>query len=191
MLRWDGTYKTVLRSQLCRALYCGNDSDFLRVTDFFSLCECSRVQNPSSSNGDMDAIQGQQAACNNQKGTMGVHSSSSTTISEGGVCRKKSIWLCNGPVAEFPLRALLVAPKGNWPTSGLQPVKLPRLARPNGCFAAYDLRSIGELSGRTTGRLRDISPEKAHATGWTAELALLYCTNLRILRRTQALLSDD
>jgi hypothetical protein len=53
----------------------------------------------------------------------------------------------------FPRLALLAAPKGERPTSELQPVELPRLVRPKGCFAACDARSIDELSGRTTGRL--------------------------------------
>jgi hypothetical protein len=41
-----------------------------------------------------------------------------------------------------------------------------------GCFAAYDVRSINELSGRTTGRLGDFRPDTAHSIGGTAELAL-------------------
>ncbi len=36
------------------------------------------------------------------------------------------------------------------------------------------MRSIDELSGRTTGRLGDIRPDTAHAIGGTAELALRY-----------------
>ena len=35
----------------------------------------------------------------------------------------------------------------------VQPGELPRLARPKGCYAVRDIRSIGEQSGRTTGRL--------------------------------------
>ncbi len=42
------------------------------------------------------------------------------------------------------------------------------------CFAAYYARSIDELSGRTTGRLGYIRPDKAHAIRGTAELALRY-----------------
>ncbi len=34
-------------------------------------------------------------------------------------------------------------------------------------FAAYDVRSIDELSGRTTGRLGCIRPDTAHAIGGT------------------------
>ena len=36
------------------------------------------------------------------------------------------------------------------------------------CFAAYCARSIDELSGRTTGRLRYIRPDTAHAIQGTA-----------------------
>jgi hypothetical protein len=54
-----------------------------------------------------------------------------------------------------------------------------------GCFAAYDVMSIDELSERTTGRLGDIRPDTTHAIGGTAE------PRLRILRRAQALLIDD
>ncbi len=51
-------------------------------------------------------------------------------------------------------------------------MELPRLARPKGCFAAYDVRGkIDELSGRNTGRLGDIRQDTAHAIGGTAELA--------------------
>jgi hypothetical protein len=71
-------------------------------------------------------------------------------------------------------RALLAATKGDWPTSELRPAELPRLARPKGCFAAYDVRSVDELSGRTTGRPGYIGPDTAHAMGGTAELALRY-----------------
>ncbi len=40
-------------------------------------------------------------------------------------------------------------------------------ARPKGCFTAYDIRRIAELSRRTTGRPGDISPDTAHAIGGT------------------------
>ncbi len=48
-----------------------------------------------------------------------------------------------------------------------------------------------ELSERTMRRLGYIRSNTAHAIGGMAKLALRYSTNLRILRRTQALLSDD
>ncbi len=72
----------------------------------------------------------------------------------------------------FPSLALLAAPKGEWPTSELRPLELPRLARPKGCFTAYYARSIDELSRRTTGRLGYDRPDSAYAIGGTAELAL-------------------
>ncbi len=50
------------------------------------------------------------------------------------------------------------------------------------CFTAYNVRSIDKLLGRTTGRLEDIRPDTAYAIGGTAELALQYSTDLRILR---------
>ncbi len=40
------------------------------------------------------------------------------------------------------------------------------------CYAAYDVRSVIELSGRTAGRLGDIRPDTAHSIKGTAELAL-------------------
>jgi hypothetical protein len=45
-----------------------------------------------------------------------------------------------------------------------------------GCFAEYDVRSIGELSRRTMGRLRYLRPARdtAHANGVTAELTQRY-----------------
>ncbi len=66
-----------------------------------------------------------------------------------------------------------------------------RLASPKGCFTAYYIRSIDELSGRTKGQLGDIRPDTPNSIGGTAKLALLYSTNLCILIQTQALLSDD
>jgi hypothetical protein len=93
----------------------------------------------------------------------------------------------------FRRLALLAAQKGDLPTSELLPVELPRHVRPKGCFAAYYVRSIDELLGRTTGRLRvgDIRTYTAHTIGGTAELALLYSFNLCILCWTQAPLSED
>ncbi len=79
----------------------------------------------------------------------------------------------------FPRRALLAAPNGEWQTSKLRPVELPRLAcraLPEGRFAVYYVRSILELLGRTAGRLGYIRPDSAHAIGGTAELALRYST---------------
>jgi hypothetical protein len=61
--------------------------------------------------------------------------------------------MCDGPHAGFPSQAWLAAQKGDWPRFRLRPVELPRLARPNGRFTAYGIRSIDELSGRNTGRL--------------------------------------
>ncbi len=48
------------------------------------------------------------------------------------------------------------------------------LARPKGCFAAYDGGSIDELSRRPTGRPGYIRPTTTRAIGGTAELALGY-----------------
>ncbi len=61
----------------------------------------------------------------------------------------------------------------------------------NKFFTAYDIRSIDERSGLTTGRLGDIRQDTAHAIGGTAELALKLLYHLSVLRRTQAPLSDD
>ncbi len=58
------------------------------------------------------------------------------------------------------------------------------------CYAAYDVRSIDELSGRTTGRLGYIRPDTAYAIGGKEDgTMILY--HLRIHHRTQALRSDD
>jgi hypothetical protein len=64
--------------------------------------------------------------------------------------------------------------RGSSHTQRRRPVELPRLAHQKGCFAAYDIRSIDELSGRTTDRLRYIRLATANAIGGTAELALPY-----------------
>jgi hypothetical protein len=80
-----------------------------------------------------------------------VHSCSSTTISKGDVCGHTSIWLYDETYAGFPSWALLAVQRGERLTSKLQQVELPRLARPKWCFAAYNIRSIDELSGRITG----------------------------------------
>ncbi len=50
------------------------------------------------------------------------------------------------------------------------------------CFAAYDLRSIDELSGLTAGRLGYIRQDKAHAVWGTAELALRYSASQHSLQ---------
>ncbi len=97
-----------------------------------------------------------------------VHSCSSTTISEGCAWGHTRYWLYDETHEGFTRRALLAAPKGEWPTSKLRPVELPRQARPKECFATYDVRSIDELSGRNTGRLRYVRPDTAHAIGGTA-----------------------
>jgi hypothetical protein len=97
-----------------------------------------------------------------------VHSCSSTTISEGDVWGRMSHGLYDETHQGFPRRALLAAPKGELQTSKLRSVELPQLASPKGCFAVYYAKSIDELSGRTTGRLRYIRPDSAHAIGGTA-----------------------
>jgi hypothetical protein len=74
----------------------------------------------------------------------------------------------------FFRQALLAALKGNWQTSELLPVELPRLDHSKGCFAAYNVRSMDELSICTTGLRGHIRPDTAHAIGGTAELALRY-----------------
>ncbi len=95
---------------------------------FSSLCGCSRVQiHPVRR--VVDAIQGQQATCNNHRDTMRVNSSSSTTISEG-VCGNTSVWLYNEPHAGFLLWALLAAQNGEMAdfqttTSGAAPTYSP------------------------------------------------------------------
>jgi hypothetical protein len=80
------------------------------------------------------------------------------------------------PTHGFPCRALLAAPKGGLLYADSTTSGAARLVRPKGCFAAYDNRSIDELSGCTTGRLRYTGPTTAHAIGGTAELALRYST---------------
>ncbi len=111
-------------------------------------------KDPSSSEV-VEAIQGQQAACNNQRDTMGIHSSSSTIIYEGVCVKILAFDSTMDPMQVFFRRALLVgqvvAQKGEWLTSGIRPVELQQLARPKGCFTTYYIRSVDELSGRTTG----------------------------------------
>ncbi len=67
----------------------------------------------------------------------GVHSCSSTTISEGGCGDIRAFGCYDKTHSGFPRLALLAVPKREWLTSELHPVELPRLARPKGCFAAY------------------------------------------------------
>ena len=50
-------------------------------------------------------------------------------------------------------------------------MELPLLARLKGCYAVYDIRSIGEQSGRTTSPTRIYGPT-GHAIGGTAQVAL-------------------
>jgi len=88
-----------------------------------------------------------------------------------GTCQR---WAVQDTHQGFPRLALLAAPNGEWTTSELPLVELPRLARPMGCFSPYCARSIDELSGRTTGRLGYVRPNSAYAIGGTAELALQY-----------------
>jgi hypothetical protein len=47
-------------------------------------------------------------------------------------------------------------------------VELPRLARPKGCCDICDIRSFGEQSGRTTGRLRSTDLRPCHRRDGTA-----------------------
>ena len=102
------------------------------------------------------------------------HSCYSTIISGGGAWERVSDGLYKTPTKVFPRRVLIAAPKEERPTSKLRPEELPQLARPKGCFASYDARSIDELSGRTTGRLGYDRQDSAYAIGETAQLALRY-----------------
>jgi hypothetical protein len=84
---------------------------------------------PSSPEGDIDAILGKQAACNNHRHTMGALKLCSHKIqgqpSPKGGCLEIRAFGCamesDGLHAGFPRRALLAAPKGDWPTSELPP----------------------------------------------------------------------
>jgi hypothetical protein len=67
------------------------------------------------------------------------------------------------PTKVFPAGRCLRRRRGNGrlgerPTSKLRPVELPRLARPKGCFAADDVRSIDTSSGPTGPGLHSTRP---------------------------------
>jgi hypothetical protein len=62
----------------------------LRATNFFLPVWMQRGTDPSSSEGDMDAIQGQQAACNNHRDTMGALKVQ-VLRSPNGVCKCKHV----------------------------------------------------------------------------------------------------
>ena len=87
------------------------------------------------------------------------------------------------PMQVFPAGRCLRRRRGKWQYQFLRPVELPRLARQKGCFAAYDIRSIDQLSGHTTGRLGYIRP--SHWRNSKADTKTLHY--LRIYRRTKLL----
>ncbi len=96
-----------------------------------------------------------------------------------------------------PLAALLVGltyPAHNlilFPAFTGRAADYPRTSSSILCFAAYDVRSREELLGCTTGRLGDIRQDtlQRHRRDGRAGTTILY--HLRILRQTQAPLSDD
>jgi hypothetical protein len=76
-------------------------------------------------------------------------------------------WMCDTGASGYH-EDCLPHRRGIGRSSSIRPVQLARLARPKGCFAAYDNRSIDERSGRITGRLgstglRDMSSEGLHS----------------------------
>ncbi len=78
---------------------------------------------------------------------------SATTSSEGGV-----VWICETGAGDyhdgFPTGRHYRRRRGIGRSySRCDQVELPRLARPKGCCDICKIRSFGEQSGRTTGRL--------------------------------------
>ena len=99
---------------------------------------------------------------------------SSTTChgSAGDVCGSAS--MCDGPHADFPRRATLAAPKGEWPYNEAMPSGAAPTSPPEGVFRQKRLMELVELSGRTTGRLGCTWLTTACAIGGTATLPLRY-----------------
>ena len=75
-----------------------------------------------------------------------------------GVCARKYEQDAIQPCRFSPPGDIIGAEGGEADYRRSRPVELPRLARPKGCYAAYDNRSIDELSGRTTSRPGYIGP---------------------------------
>ncbi len=112
----------------------------------FSVCVDAAGYRSIQLRRGVDAIRGQQEACDNHRDTMGALKVQ-VLPSQKGVCVVHVRWtpcrlsppgvalLCRRGLADFQLR----------------PVELPLLACPKGCFTSYDVRSIDKLSGRTAG----------------------------------------
>ena len=92
---------------------------------------CSSVQKRKAPTGGYEGVQGSQAACE-PRDTMGVLKLKYYTF-RTGVCFE--ILACAmDPMQVFPAR-------GGGRTPRRPQVELPRLARPKGCYAVYDIWS--------------------------------------------------
>ena len=57
--------------------------------------------------------------------------------------------MCDGPHADFPNRATLAAPKGEWPYTEETPSGAAQTSPPEGVFRHKRLMELDELSGRS------------------------------------------
>ena len=64
------------------------------------------------------------------------------------------------PMQVFPRRATLAAPKGEWPYTEATPSGAAPTSPPEGVFRHKRRMELDELSGRTTGRLGYIGPQR-------------------------------
>ena len=110
----------------------GNDSFSFRVTNFSSLLRMQLSTEPPSSEGAMDGVQRLSRQHDNHKDNYGRNCNPHFMFRRGNVSGSAS--MCEGPHAGDPRRARYQRRRGNGRTPRRRHVKLPRLARPKGCF---------------------------------------------------------
>ena len=123
------------------------DSNLTTTLNFFSfkslifpvLLRMQLSTEPPSSEGAMDGVQRRSRLHDNRKDNYGRNCNPHFMFRRGNVSGSAS--MCEGPHAGDPRRARYQRRRGNGRTPRRRHVKLPRLARPKGCFEASDVWS--------------------------------------------------
>ena len=110
----------------------GDDSFSFESLMFFSLLRMQLSTEPPSSKGAMDGVQRLSRQHDDCKDNYGRNCNPNFMFRSGNVSGSAS--MCEGPHAGDPRRARYQRRRGNGRTRRRRHVKLPRLARPKGCF---------------------------------------------------------
>ena len=110
----------------------GDDSFSFESLIFPVLLRMQLSTEPPSSEGAMDGVQRLSRQHDNRKDNYGRNCNPHFMFRRGNVSGSAS--MCEGPHAGDPRRARYQRRRGNGRTPRRRHVKLPRLARPKGCF---------------------------------------------------------